>query len=755
MAKYIVTSGSHFTPFTYDELVKPVAHMQAAHDAAQDAYDQLNLETNALAQYISQNEDDQRARAMYDSYMNKLKTLQDNLWERGYTAQTRRDLSAARAGYASDITRLAKAVQTRQERSKEYWDARRKNPDLVAGADPGMSGLDRYLENDNYGRDYYSYSGNQFMAEVGADAAARVSEMMQYPDVIADPRLEGYLTVRRRKGFTSADVDNATNAVRLAIRGDKSLLDSLDDNSYAVADILLSHLSSSGALQNLSPEEMDRLINFGVDGLLSTVVGMDEKEVADKGFSASGRSSRGGSGGNGNRGGGTNSTNPTDQLPPQGYYVMGNASDYQSATSAKDAVAAHQMYNLEHSSKRNVVSPSGQSDTIQNPSDALRILNSLGRQNFIDTYGIAPEEVENGATVKVKDENGRVHTGKIRTRRLDDRTGVGPGAAKIGYEIKFDSGYSSAGTRSSDLNTSFIEDLDSYQGRVKEYNNANSMLDLEREARLTGKTSYDSLYEKYNIPEGIRREDVPAYLGTRANIGRYSAASLVNNSSDMDKMLEQYANKMFDSYIKGPRTGRKQDKIHPQSSFGLYKVDPNNRFDYSKEAEETIRTSFKDLSSIDVMPEDVINGKVRITLSDGEYIINQAMLDSVTQDRLSALQHKLIDENGKALTDEGLVEYLMLPLLNPEKSLTMDEKERNDWKKRVNDILGMYGYTFDTPDEITRAWNPNTGQENKQANLRAAVTLLMEDVLAGARDYINLYKFTPRGNSEKFLRPYR
>ena len=111
MAKYLVTSGSSFEPFTYYQLVKPIAQMAEAHRSAQDAYDTITTESEALRRYIEQEPNDSAARSMYNNYMNRLNSLQQNLWDNGYTAQTRRDLSAARAGYASDITRLGTAVK--------------------------------------------------------------------------------------------------------------------------------------------------------------------------------------------------------------------------------------------------------------------------------------------------------------------------------------------------------------------------------------------------------------------------------------------------------------------------------------------------------------------------------------------------------------------------------------------------------------------------------------------------------------------
>lgn len=281
MAKFLVTSGSYFQPFTYDELAKPIMQTVEAHNAAQDAYDTLATETAALRNYISENPDDANARMMYNNYITKLESLQNNLWNNGYNASTRRDLAAARAGYASDITRIATAVKNRQERSQEYWKIRHEHPDMIMGNDPGESGLDNYLSNDLYGRDYYSYSGNDFAKMVGAEASARASEMLNDPDIKKDSRLVGYLQMIERDGFTNRQVDDAYAAVRKAISGDASGLAKLDFGAGILANVLMTNLESSGARGNVSASEFNRLLDYGKVGLAQAVGKSKVSTLAD------------------------------------------------------------------------------------------------------------------------------------------------------------------------------------------------------------------------------------------------------------------------------------------------------------------------------------------------------------------------------------------------------------------------------------------------------------------------------------------
>ena len=283
MAKYLVTSGSYFEPFTYEQLSAPVREMAEMHRASQDTYDQISLEAEALRRYIEREPDNSEARKMYDSYMDKLTNLQNNLWSNGYNAQTRRDLSAARAGYASDISRLGTAIQTRQQRSAEYWKTRHDHPDMIMGNDPGLASLDSYLADDLYGQNYYAYSGNDFMNQVGASAKAMASEMLNDPEISRDPRAVGYLKRIKKDGFTNLEVQQASDAIDRYLAGDASAIATLDGPQSILANVLLSGLTSTGAEpgKNVSNEEYRRLVEYGKQGLKQAVGKADVDYMKD------------------------------------------------------------------------------------------------------------------------------------------------------------------------------------------------------------------------------------------------------------------------------------------------------------------------------------------------------------------------------------------------------------------------------------------------------------------------------------------
>ena len=292
MAKYLVTSGSHFEPFTYDQITAPLREMAEMHRASQDTYDQFATEAEALRHYLDREPEDSQARALYNSYMDKLTQLQNNLWGNGYTAQTRRDLAAARAGYASDISRLGTAIQTRQKRSEEYNTLKRNNPDLVMGTDPGSASLDEYLKDDLYGQNYFTYSGNQFSKEVGADIQARAQELLRDPRIERNPELFGYLTRIRDHGVTGAEIDRGIGIIRALVGDDPTRIIGLDPNTVfegaglddptkLIAQVMLTRLQATGAAGNVSPSEFNRLVEYGGFGLNSGIMAPDIKDFED------------------------------------------------------------------------------------------------------------------------------------------------------------------------------------------------------------------------------------------------------------------------------------------------------------------------------------------------------------------------------------------------------------------------------------------------------------------------------------------
>lgn len=282
MAKYIVTSGTTFQPYSYEQLAAPLAQAAEIHRQTQDVYDTMGAETAAIRSYIDQEPEDSLARQMYQGYLDKLTALQDNLWQNGYNTQTRRDLSAAKFGFSDNILRLQNAIQTRQERSAKFWE-RANDKSNIMGTDPGSYSLDEYIKNDRFGQDFYSYNGVQFSQEVGADAQARIKEVFDKYGPELKRYIPGYYTFEHQGGVRSEDVAAARDAIlqRHSAEGGEDLYNNLDEVGKVLADVLESHLVASGAEGNVSQSELNRIINYGADGLSRAIGETSYQHVDD------------------------------------------------------------------------------------------------------------------------------------------------------------------------------------------------------------------------------------------------------------------------------------------------------------------------------------------------------------------------------------------------------------------------------------------------------------------------------------------
>jgi len=87
------------------------------------------------------------------------------------------------------------------------------------------------------------------------------------------------------------------------------------------------------------------------------------------------------------------------------------------------------------------------------------------------------------------------------------------------------------------------------------------------------------------------------------------------------------------------------------------------------------------------------------------------------------------------------VEAMMLPIFNPSAAVMMSPEEAEEWAAYTSYFLGNYiDLTGITPAAVVR--NPAL-----QGRLRTAITHFMNNVIADARDDMNLNNMQVRGNT--------
>ena len=696
MPKFLVTNGSYFQPFTYDELSKPVVQTVEAHNAAQDAYDQLNMETSALGRYITDNPGDEQAKKLYDTYLTKLNSLQDNLWRNGYNAATRRDLAAARSGYAGDITRLQAAIKARQERSKEYWDARHKNPDLVTGEDPGLSGLDAYLNDDTYGQNYFAYSGKQFMEEVGIDAKARASEMLRDPEVSKDPNLVGYLTRITQEGFTNAEVDAASFAVKAALNGDASLLKALDPSSAILANVLTSHLESTGAAGRISSNEMNRLLDYGKAGLSQAVGKRKDDVMADKVWALNAELEMARKKADINvdeyrRKKALDNPQPEENVEDRGYETNAAYTRLMSKTAQKTADDMNDKFqhgsfkNADGSDKEIPIRLPGNDVMIaKNATDVTnRIYKNEAYQRIMDEMGLDVSLPGYGLfrTKKGKQfsKDGRFMTDDL-SREDEKRLGLPKGSVAVKEYVNgkwvLNDGYTRGFNKGK-------REYDSYIQEAKRLNP-----DLKLSDYVVLPENEKKLREKYDIPDTVPFADLETAI-ERKEIDQITVApQLVGTGQEYDDARQRYARLIDDFYANLSGAGG----LGNSSIGAFYKVGEGG-YSTSKKGEtekSKVFTLTKDghidpncISSIYMLPQDINSNdtKLRIRVLDK----NGKGTDWVVSSKMFGPDVASAVNNPAFVTS---MQHLMMPVSNSTELLGSSDNNSAVWSVGALSVLG-------------------------------------------------------------------
>lgn len=690
MPKYLVTSGSHFDPFRYDDLVKPVAALQQAHDQAHDVYDALEMDTAALGRYISSEEGsgDEEARKIYDSYMRKLKTLQDELYQNGYTAKTKRNLSDARKSYASDITRLSKAVEARQNRSAEYWKYKHEHPDMIMGADPGLSGLDNYLNNDGYGQNYYQYSGAQFENEVAEDAKARAREVFSAPEYRKNPALAGYIQRIDREGFSDSEISSAIDAIRNG--GEQNL----SITSKILYDVLKSHLDSTGARDLVTDDEYDRLINYGRSGLSRAIGGFDFKDIQDREWVDPNQSTIGKKG---------SKDDETPLLP--GYTLNNPISSFQSPGYREAAKSRSKQNRKYQDGPKMLIHPNDTSDNIESAEEMTSyVYNPDVRRESRKLFGgldiaLTPKELEKQTEnnpVQYDFGNGQLLSIKAKANK--------EGGVDIYYNSP--SGYKYDKNLSDDFNSR----MQKYKVHVDSYKAKNDNIGNFQKYAISP-AEEQKIREKYKIPAIVDTDDVFAIEAMKERVATASEAPLLSSNYGTEAERITLGNNIYETYQKG--VTHNGGKIAKDSKYAFYPVQEGGlgKSTVKKDAINKLENVFEDgkvadnLMSISFTPEDVAQGTgdgrpfFRFISKSvaGEYTADAEMLGTTVWNKLKSPVDEL-PYSGITMCDA--VDLMMQPILNPQDAMAWTPEQDEEWVSIATAMLngmnleryGMTGY---------------------------------------------------------------
>ena len=231
MPNYGLVINSRFRPFSYQEMLAPVAQATQAHQALEDAYSELN--TNAsIWEGLANKKSDSITYQRYKDFADALKTQADELAANGLTPTSRQAMSNLRARYAKEIVPIEQAYQRRAEQIAEQ---RKAGNQMIHSYDASTTSLDEFL-------------GNPSLSYKSIDRAKLLQEsttlMSQFANELRDFRTDGDIDRFHKKliqnyGLTKEEANTFATAIASGRIDNNNAVQALAQriyNSTGVAD---------------------------------------------------------------------------------------------------------------------------------------------------------------------------------------------------------------------------------------------------------------------------------------------------------------------------------------------------------------------------------------------------------------------------------------------------------------------------------------------------------------------------------------
>jgi hypothetical protein len=252
MANFAYTATKSFTPFTFEQMLKPMAMYTEEYNAIQDSLGELATKADMFSKLAT----DPETQAMYKKYSNDLAAQAESLAKQGLTPASRQGLINMKKRYASEITPIEQAYTKREELVKEQRKLKAANPSIMFDTDFSTVSLNDIINNPAIS--YSSVSGDDLYKK-GKEAA--IASSARVMDVIPALR-DQYWKIRQGYGAEAAN---------------EFLLnqESIPELKQAIDRIV----SQSGVSKN----NLSRAIDYTISGVMSGL-SYDEKYQANRGY---------------------------------------------------------------------------------------------------------------------------------------------------------------------------------------------------------------------------------------------------------------------------------------------------------------------------------------------------------------------------------------------------------------------------------------------------------------------------------------
>ena len=251
-SNYDFVVNSSFRPYSFSEMIQPLAIYKEAYDKAEEQYLDLTDRSDKF-KYLSETlPEGSKARQIYEGYANELEKQAADLSKNGLNMGNRRSLTNLRRRYQGEIGRLVSADTAMEEERKLRRTMNAKDSSMLYAND-NLS-IDDFL--DNTTPNLYNISGTELYTRGAAAGKAASSRIYNAGD--EGSTLHGYYRKWvERNGYSKESID--------AFRANASAIPELQQ---AAENILMER----GVLDNLTGNNLKRARQSVLDGIIDGAV---------------------------------------------------------------------------------------------------------------------------------------------------------------------------------------------------------------------------------------------------------------------------------------------------------------------------------------------------------------------------------------------------------------------------------------------------------------------------------------------------
>lgn len=263
MANFAYTATKSFTPFTFEQMLKPMAMYTQEYNTIEEGIAELGSKADLMRMYANE-EPDSKVANMYNAYANDLDKQAESLAKQGLTPSSRRSLLELNRRYKSEITPIETAVARRRQLAEEQRKAMAQDNSIMFDVDARTLSLDRLIESPELS--YTPVSGKDIMTNVSKIAENLAKEARNNPNYFNKMLGGDYYEYVKQHGFSAQSVLDAINRSKNA----PAILTSIVDNAVA----------SSGVTKDWAGNAYDKAYEWANRGLWSAV-GQTQTQLVD------------------------------------------------------------------------------------------------------------------------------------------------------------------------------------------------------------------------------------------------------------------------------------------------------------------------------------------------------------------------------------------------------------------------------------------------------------------------------------------